>query len=453
MKDRLHGLRQLIWLYLWLLLFEGALRKWIVPGLSAPLLIIRDPVVIAIYAMSFRYGVFPRSSFVAWISILAFICFAISFTGMGNPMVSIYGLRANFLHLPLIFLMPMVLRIEDVKAMGRLILSVLPLMAVLAALQFKGGFDSRWNVGAGGELGGQLVVAEGKVRASGTFSFVSGMVVYLALSAAFLLYNLLEKNIFSKKLVMVALPSLILALAVSGSRAAVISVAVVCVMVLYISVRLPERFGSAVKPMVLTLIAVAAVSATTPIFKEGISVHRSRFESGGGLKEGIGQRTLDGFTTGLDAVFVAPMLGYGLGVGTNAGAGLMYGKRDFTLSEGEWGRVILESGPIFGLAYILLRVAIFVSILYLALRAYLRGETLPLLLVGASGLILINGQFGQPTTLGFAVFVSGLACAAAQPRNPNDPKTPGTPVRVAAPMPILKGRSSYAERLHGDSQS
>src|SRR5438309_4530609 len=45
-------IRALIWLYLVLLIFEGALRKWIVPQLSNPLLIIRDPVVIAIYMLA-----------------------------------------------------------------------------------------------------------------------------------------------------------------------------------------------------------------------------------------------------------------------------------------------------------------------------------------------------------------------------------------------------------------
>jgi hypothetical protein len=39
-------LRQLLWLYFWLLIFEGALRKWLLPGLSTPLLLVRDPVAL-----------------------------------------------------------------------------------------------------------------------------------------------------------------------------------------------------------------------------------------------------------------------------------------------------------------------------------------------------------------------------------------------------------------------
>src|SRR5262249_21894725 len=53
------SLRSLIWLYFWLLLLEGALRKWTLPSLSAPLLIIRDPIVLLIYAKALRCGRFP----------------------------------------------------------------------------------------------------------------------------------------------------------------------------------------------------------------------------------------------------------------------------------------------------------------------------------------------------------------------------------------------------------
>ena len=48
-----HLIKRLIWLYLFLLIGEGILRKWVLPGLSEPLLIIRDPLVIGIYLCAF----------------------------------------------------------------------------------------------------------------------------------------------------------------------------------------------------------------------------------------------------------------------------------------------------------------------------------------------------------------------------------------------------------------
>jgi hypothetical protein len=50
MQSSVGGIRLLIWVYFWLLLGEGALRKWIFPSLSGPLLIVRDPVLLAILA-------------------------------------------------------------------------------------------------------------------------------------------------------------------------------------------------------------------------------------------------------------------------------------------------------------------------------------------------------------------------------------------------------------------
>ena len=44
----LKTIKFLLWSYLVLLIFEGALRKWVFPGAADALLIIRDPIVILI---------------------------------------------------------------------------------------------------------------------------------------------------------------------------------------------------------------------------------------------------------------------------------------------------------------------------------------------------------------------------------------------------------------------
>ena len=62
--------RKLLWVYFWLLLLEGALRKWIVPQLSNPLLVIRDPFVLAIYYYALRAHVFPRNGWTISLLIL-----------------------------------------------------------------------------------------------------------------------------------------------------------------------------------------------------------------------------------------------------------------------------------------------------------------------------------------------------------------------------------------------
>lgn len=449
MNDSLRFLRQLVWLYFWLLLLEGALRKWLMPGLSTALLIVRDPVVVAIYAVALSRGIFPRTNFVFATAILGLLCFAASFTGIGNLKVSLYGWRADFLHLPLIALLPRVLRQEDVRLFGKVLLIMMVPEMILSVLQFQGGPASQWNVGAGGELGAQLFAVEGKVRASGTFSFSTGFAIYLALCAAFLLYDLLSGGIYPRWLTLLAAPSLVLAVVVSASRTAVISVAIVCAMVLYIAAMKPEQFGAALRPVIVALLVVVALGKFTTLFDEGLDVHKRRFEGGGGLSEGIIKRYFQEFAAAGRALVKAPLLGVGLGVGTNAGARMLRGERQFLLGEGEWERVLMESGPILGTGYLALRCTALTMVLGAALSAYRRNHTLPLLLAGVSGTDLVTGQFGQPTALGLAVFTAGLALAAAQPGGLGAaPPTAPNPPRETK----VRGRSRYAERLHGNGE-
>jgi hypothetical protein len=446
MNDQHRHLRQLIWLYFWLLIFEGALRKWLVPGLSNALLIVRDPVVVAIYLLALRDRVFPVSGFVLWTGLLALLSFLASFAGIGNVFVTIYGIHANFLHLPLIFVMPRVLRSEDVRRIGYALLAVLPLMALLSVKQFKAGPLSSWNVGAGGEVGGQLYAAQGKVRASGTFSFATGLASYLALSAAFLLDDLLGSRRYARWLAYAAMLSLVLSLLVSGSRTAVLSVAIVCILAVVAGIRRPGQISATIHVLIITAGIVGGLALWTSLYREGMDVHRERFEGGGGVREGIIYRFAHDFVAAGQALGEAPVLGFGLGTGTNVGSSILRGKREFALGEGEWERVILEGGVVLGAGYLALRVGMLFAVIGAAYTAFRAGRILPLLLVGAGGLDLANGQFGQPTTLGFAVFIAGLALAAVESANPPPPTAESSLAPVSATA--IRGRSSYAEQLH-----
>ena len=86
-------IRILYWCYIILLLFEGALRKWITPGLSNPLLIIRDPFAIAIYAISLQIGIFPRNKYANQLFILAIACGLVSLLTPAGLKITAFGLR------------------------------------------------------------------------------------------------------------------------------------------------------------------------------------------------------------------------------------------------------------------------------------------------------------------------------------------------------------------------
>src|SRR5438552_14153419 len=77
-SSTLRDIRRLIHLYIFLLLVEGALRKWIVPQFSNPLLLVRDPIVLAIYFLAWRAHIFPRNRFILSLAIIAVLSWIVS---------------------------------------------------------------------------------------------------------------------------------------------------------------------------------------------------------------------------------------------------------------------------------------------------------------------------------------------------------------------------------------
>src|SRR5207247_1314928 len=120
------------------------------------------------------------------------------------------------------------------------------------------------------------------------------------------------------------------------------------------------------------------------------------------------------FTEGVRVINKVPLGGYGLGVGTNGGSSFLVGHAAFLLAENEWSRILLESGPILGVAFLIWRAVLTYRIGRFALRQLTVGNTLPILLFSTAFFALLQGPFGQPTSLGFAVVLAGL-CRAAKP--------------------------------------
>jgi hypothetical protein len=456
-NSALRHIRTLIWVYLVLLLIEGALRKWVLPQLSNPLLVVRDPVVLAIYVLAIRARVFPKNGWILALGIIGVLSVLLSYVVLWPylrpsriTLVAGFGFRSNFLHLPLIWVMAKVLRPQDVKRIGWWCLAIAVPMAVIMVAQFRSAPDSFLNRTAGGE-GEMMLSALGKVRTAGTFSFVIGVVAFFALAAGFLIWGALRANVYPKWLLFAAGGALVIGTAVSGSRSVVGAVAVVVAtvgVVLVLNARAVNRFG---QTLIVTLVLGFLVTQV-PVFKEGLNVLTTRFNEVAEASEtsvgrGLIERVISDYKEGFFVLTKAPFLGYGLGIGTNAGAKFLTGRMTFLLSEGEWPRIFLESGPVLGLAYVVWRCAVAVMVGILCVRAVRAGNVLPALLFSSSFMPLISGQFGQPTVLGFAVFATGLAVAALKVTETEGDEGRGAPP-VQPPVRRVARRSAYAERLH-----
>jgi hypothetical protein len=448
-------IKRLIWLYFFLLIFEGTLRKWIMPRYSDVLLVVRDPVVLAIYFMALKARVFPRNGFVLWLGIIAVLSWLVSLVVLEpylslKPLILVtgFGFRSNFLHLPLIFLMGKVLDQDDVLKLGKWILIGLIPMCVLLAIQFNSAPDSFINRTAGLGEAQQITAGGGKIRPPGTFSFVSGVIFYAALSAAYLLYGALSRGLYRNWLLFSAGLALVVTIGVSGSRSVLLAVLVVISSLLAIILIRPRAINQFGRNLLIA-VTILLVATRLPIFKEGVQILSDRFTASaeqeeGTIAGGLVARTLSGFSEGILLLSRAPIGGYGLGIGTNGGAKFLTGRMIFLLTEGEWGRIILESGPILGLAFLLWRTLLTAKLGFFSYKKLAQGEIFPIMLFAAGFVSLLNGQFGQPTNLGFSVFICGLCLAAANTKAPVEPPSP-----ESAPLRRTLRRSRYAEGLHG----
>ena len=408
-------IKTLIWAYFFLLLFEGAFRKWFLPGLSQGLLIIRDPLVIWIYYICYTKGLFPLNNkyiikCFQWV-VLAII---LSFLVNGAHTFTIaYGARTNLLHFPLIFIMARVLSWKDVINYGKAFLLLALPMTWVVAQQFQADAKDIINTAAGG-TGSQLETSGGKVRASGTFTFVSGIVFYYCFTVSYIIYGFLIKGSFPRWMLYLGTSATLLAMVTAGSRAVIAESLQVAACIGFLAYYKPTEFGRiAVSIFGFSTLALILYSQID-LFKEGMQFLSLRFEEAANV-EGT---PVEAYLNRYFQLLVAPYyysfwtdwFGNGLGTATRAGAALGGG---WGGAEVSWSRPIMENGFMVGILFIFWRIWITKDLMLTCIKAVRRGSYLAIFLFGAAGPILLFGLLGQPTNLGFAAFGSGLCLAAA----------------------------------------
>ncbi len=402
-----------IWLYFWLLLLEGVLRKWIFPQWSDAIFIIRDPLVIVVYLLAIRIGAFPRRPAMVAIWIMAVLSLGFSIATDSPFVVTVFGLRTNYLHLPLIFVMAKVMNRDDVLQFGRwFILTSIPIL-VLMIVQFNSPAESWINVGVGGTELGQLRGAMGHIRPPGPFSFIAGIVSYYAFVAAFVAYGWIQRGAWHWLLTSVGSIVVVSVVPVSISRSLLFAFVVVGFFAAPAVIRDFRRIRLYVGPLVagLSLFLLEADSVYVRVF--ATRWEEASLGGGGNFYGNVVLRILDEFILPFRVAGDAPLLGHGIGLGTVAGARLATGKYMFLLAESELARIVLELGPFLGFAFIAWRVWLAGTLVLGSWKKLLDfGDPLPWLITGATFLAVIWGQWGPATTLGFAVFGAGLALAA-----------------------------------------
>lgn len=406
-----------IWLYFFLLIFEGALRKWVLPSLANPLLIVRDPVAIYLMLYAWYYNMFPRSIFIIWMSIVTIISiFTTLFFAHGNLVITIYGARTFLIHFPFVFLIGSVLNRSDVLKVGKVALWISIPMAIMVAIQFYSPQSAWVNRGVGGDMSGAgFGGALGYFRPPGTFSFTNGLVAFFSFTAAYIFYFWLRPGQINKVILISATIGLIFTIPFSISRTLAFTVSLMILFVLMTLSRNIKNMGRILVGLIGIGVLIVLLSKTgwldTPM-----EVFLSRFEQAGktegGVEGTLGNRYFGGMLKAILKASEKPFFGEGLGLGTNAGAALFGSKGVFLVAEEEWARTIGEMGALLGMAVILIRLSVTFK---LAVASYFEisvGYVLPWMLLSFCIIIFPQGAWAQPTMLGFSTMITGLLIAS-----------------------------------------
>jgi hypothetical protein len=177
---------------MFLLVYEGALRKWVLPGLQAEIFFAKDFILIIAY-VAFLSSHRPSSAHLKVIGtlkilisiLLVYLLFELINPNSPSMLVSISGLKNYLLYMPLVFIVPyMFTSSEDLeRKLRKYALLMFPCVA-LGLVQFA--FPpTHWINGYLSHDSDQLAMGAmfgeelGKVRSIGTFSYIGGYTAFL----------------------------------------------------------------------------------------------------------------------------------------------------------------------------------------------------------------------------------------------------------------------------------
>jgi hypothetical protein len=423
-----------------LLIFEGALRKWVAPSMSQALFFVRDPFVLLVYWMAFRQGFFPRSNpfLMAGVAfgLLAVLLLAaqiLSAAGSVDGMLLLagYGWRNYFLYIPLAFVIGSTFQRPDLERIVKLTLILAVPTAVLVFLQFISPLDSPINVGFGGK-GMQFVgntLDQHHTRTMGFFTSDVGQKGFIvsAFAMALALWLSPAKSRFVKYWMLLPATAAVLScLAVSGSRGSMVHCGIVMIAAVFCAAVVRGGGVSARAVIWPSIIGIAAVALYPVVFPEGYSSFMGRWNAAAieetrSSRLGIVGRALYGFVDFFNLLGDVPVLGYGLGLAGNASITLGIQIPGFTgWAETDWARHMVDIGPFLGIFFILYRIAFTVWLGLQCLSGARRtGEPMAILLFAFVGVDLLYGQIsGHGSVNGYVWLFTGFCLAAVAAQRP-----------------------------------
>ncbi|WP_038158671.1 hypothetical protein [Verrucomicrobium sp. BvORR106] len=354
-----------------LVLFEGAIRKWVLPGQQEVVYFIKDFVLAGAYV---RFFLFPdpevrARNLAAPLFLVSLLCAIVAISAI-NPniqsaLIAIYGLKIYFYYIPLAFMIPHLYRNHEdlTRGITRYALIATPI-CLLGIAQFAVPSSSILNIYAENLEDSVITTFAGTstARITGTFSYLTGHTTFVVISFALHLCLLGTKQPRYRWFWLVAnLPLLIANAFMGGSRACVVSI--VSITLGYMALGL--MYGGKQLFNRIWVVAVAAVVASLVslvIFSEALDQWKTRhLNASDTYWERIYSGPMKSLTEAMDS---NGMLGFGIGVShpvsyrLRSALDLPPALREPPMFDTEPARVLVELGVAGFLAWYALRLLV-----------------------------------------------------------------------------------------------
>lgn len=399
-----------------IVIYEGAIRKWVSDSSTLPLILLRDLLATYTIVRALTRGHFRRQPQLAAL-MLAWSCCVLGWgllqltLGESSFTMLLIGLRFWLLYFWFGLAAAVGMNERDYIAALRALLASLVLMAPLAVLQHYSPPGSFINKSLDADVESIFVVITGVVRTTGTFSFTSGFTIFVSACAPFALgaFEARKRRPVHRILALTAFGGLIACALVSGARASIIYTGGMLMIFLFGNLLFApmRRKGFA---LLAALFAVFTVGAMAYIFQDAVEATRQRFDIAA-QSEDLLTRVVSIFFGERDVLDRATWLGAGIGIGSNLAQYVQFsGRTVFLYAESEAGRTLIEGGLVGGL-FVLLKIALIIGGFLKGLQRSMQVRAVfPILVWVAISLALVtwpvigqltaNGIFGVLLALG-----------------------------------------------------
>jgi hypothetical protein len=366
--------RQAVQLGLVLLIFEGAVRKWVFPGAQDLIYFAKDVLFLGAYAGFLKERGWQRYRTPSLPALYGALALGVLFgllqvfnPNLPNLLVGVLGFKAYFFYVPLLFILPAVFPTDAAltQALRRYLLLAIP-VCLLGVAQFFSPASSRLNTYARSAEDFDVVTfgSSTHVRVTATFSFISGFTAYLlAMSILLLAWLAATRWRFrGNKQILAALGLVLLAMLMTGSRGPLLSFTLILPLYWLLAIVRERQSGAIFLRLVAGMIVIGVL--VSQLGGEAVSAFRGRAF---GTTENVVERMLVPVQAPFHVLPEVGLAGLGIGATHQAAMSLAGGKPFFWLRglavEVESGRVMIELGP---LGFLL----VFFSRLYLVFFAF-----------------------------------------------------------------------------------